>query len=187
MARKLVKPAISLITVILVFYFAFMLRDLVTESEPIKSFVAGYGYIGILVISIISGLNIIVPVPAIAFLPVFAATGLSLIVTVLVIGIGMTIGDSISFLIGKIGRNLISSAKNKKIIVRLEKWQQKNRLIPFAVLFLYASFIPLPNEILVIPLSFIGYKFRQLFPWLLTGNILFNSLVAFGIMSVPSL
>ena len=47
------------------------------------------------------------------------------------------------------------------------------------MLALYASFVPLPNELLVLPLSFFGYRLWKVFLVVLFGNFVFNTLAAF--------
>lgn len=52
------------------------------------------------------------------------------------------------------------------------------------MLFLYAALVPFPNEILIIPLAFTGYRVLYILPPLLVGNGIFNLLAGFGIVSL---
>jgi membrane protein YqaA with SNARE-associated domain len=189
--KKLFKLGFQLIFLVAVFIVAFELRDLAHQSEALRTLVVSYGYFGIFLVSAISGINIFIPIPAIAFLPLFLASGLEFWLTIVVISIGMTLGDSVSYIIGKAGRYVFDSSKKSKLTSRLKKlhsqWLKKHRSIPLLVLLFFAAFIPLPNEIIIIPLAFLGYKFTRLLPWLMIGNLAFNTLSGLGVLEISGL
>lgn len=166
----------------LVVILAFSLGKNASESETIRSLVAGYGYFGILVISIVSGINLAVPIPAIAFLPLFLESGLNYWMTIFVISLGMTFGDSIAYLVGRAGRVFVESNIQKKIGKHLEVLQTRYHYAPLGALFLFAAFVPLPNELIVVPLSFFGYRLLHVMIPMLAGNILFNIFYSAGII-----
>ena len=155
----------------------------VQENVFVQDFIARYGYVSIFAISLISGLNLIVPVPAISFLPLFLAAGLNLWPTLFILILGVTAADILSYGIGVFGRNIVISAKNQRMITRLDRLRTRYYWSPLIVLFFYSIFVPLPNELLVLPLGFMGYHLRHIFPIVLLGNSIFNTLAAFGVIS----
>lgn len=174
---------IKILFVVVILGIAFYFGKTASSNEAIQGLVSSYGYIGIFLLSIASGFNIIVPIPVISFLPLFIESGLSFWITIFVISLGLTAGDALGFFIGRIGREAVS-AQSKKIIERLEYLRTKYQYIPLIVMFVYASLVPLPNEVLVIPLAFMGYKLKTLFPIVLIGNILFNTLFGQTIVTI---
>lgn len=182
--RKIWKPVLQLSAVAVIVVLAFWLGRLATESSTVRSLVIEYGYTGIFLVAVISGINIIVPIPAVVFMPLFLEVGLNFWITVFIIAFGMSIGDTVAYFLGRAGRAVAESAKTNYILTRLERIHKRYPRAPVAILLLYAAFIPFPNEVLVIPLGFIGYRFRDLVLALLVGNIVFNSIIAIGIISL---
>jgi len=154
-----------------------------SEHDVVKQFVGSFGYLGLLGVSAISGFNLVIPIPVITFFPFFLEVGFHPVATVLIIAVGMSAGDLFGYLIGNAGREVMNLESNK-IVQRLEKMKEKNRILPMIVLFLYASFAPAPNELIVIPMAFLGYSLRLVFTAILVGNIIFNSLAAYGILAL---
>lgn len=159
-----------------------------SESEAVREIVAQFGYIGVLIIAAVSGFNVLVPIPAVALLPLFTASGLSFWPVIIIIALGMTLGDSIGYAIGAVGRDV---AERKNVESRWYTWlcnfQKKHTWGPYVVLALYASFAPAPNELIVIPMSFMGYPMRIMIPIMFVGNLIFNTLAALGIFALVGL
>lgn len=174
--------AAALITVLAA---VFWLTARALENPELVAFIADYGYLGIFVVAVVSGFSLLVPVPAASFASLLVEAGLSLSLVLIIITVGMTIGDCIGFLIGKAGRSLSGDeVKRHRWVGKLERMASRNRFSPSIILFTYAAFIPLPNELVVTPLSFLGMRFWQFFLPVLLGNALFNSMVAAGFMSI---
>ena len=70
------------------------------------------------------------------------------------------------------------------MMARLERLRDQHHVLPFVVMFLYAALAPIPNEVLVIPLAFLRYPLLWIFTAVLAGNLIFNSLVAFGVIRI---
>ena len=153
------------------------------EHDLLRDAVRRFGYAGLFAASAISGFNLLVPVPVIAFFPFLVDSGLDPVPTVGVIAAGMTTGDLLGYLVGHTARDVLGD-RDHRIIRRLEALRDRHRVLPFIVMFLYAGFAPAPNEILVIPMAFLRYSVAGIFGAVLLGNIIFNSLVAFGVMRV---
>lgn len=158
------------------------------ESEVVQRLVSSLGYIGIFIISVVSGFSIAVPVPTIAFLPLFIGSGFSFWPLLIVMTVGMTAGDAIGYLLGSTGRKLAearaAAIKDGRVYHTLTAFHRRHRLWPFVFFGVYVSLVPAPNEIIVIPMAFMGYRFRYMLPIMLVGNFIFNTLAAFGINSI---
>lgn len=153
------------------------------RNDVVRELAQELGYLGIMAAAIVSGFNLVVPVPVIAFFPFFMDVGFEPVLTVIVIAAGMTIGDLFGYLIGHATREVVQP-KTRGLVARLERLRDRHPHLPYAVMFLYAAFAPIPNEVLVIPLAFLRYPVGRIFLAVLAGNLIFNSLVAFGILEI---
>jgi len=179
---------IKFISLLILLLVAVSLALEVPNNGELQTTIARFGYLGILIASVLSGFNILVPIPIIAFTSAFVASGLNFWAVIVTISVGLTLGDLFGYLIGNLGRGL-TSGKEKKIqlIQKLEHLKERHHLAPYILMFLYAAFIPLPNEVLVIPLAFLGYKLRYLFPVFFLGNFVFNILFGYSGITILSL
>ncbi len=160
--------------------FAFYFARFVQDSNVVKDIVAGYGYIGIFLISVFGGFNLIVPVPSIAFLPLMLEAGLSFWPVLIIITIGSTVADSTSFFVGRMAKN-ISGPTNNKVIGELKKVEKKSSLAPLFATFFFISFAPVPAEVILVPMGYLEYSFIKILPIIFAGNLIFNFLFAVGI------
>lgn len=181
--KKVLRLLMQGIGLMVVLTAAYWLARLVHSSEAVRMAVASYGYVGIFIVSFISGLNLVVPVPAVAFLPVFLEAGFSFFSSAAVMAAGMTIADAVAYSFGSFGRKAYVAAKgNSRAIRRIEGFRRHHKHGPLAALFLYSSLAPLPNEVMVIPMGVLGYRLRNIMPIVFVGNIIFNYLYASGIV-----
>ena len=178
------KPPLKLLGttlgIIVVATGAFLLARSVENSEAARSLVEQFGYVGIFLVSVAAGFNLLIPVPAATFAPVYVAAGFSLPAIVVLLSLGTTVADTVSYLIGVGGRNIAHHAHP-----RFREWIQgvavEHHALVAPFVFLFAALAPVPNEIILIPLAFIGIRFRTLFIPLLLGTILFNTLLVYGL------
>lgn len=96
----------------------------------------------------------------------------------------MTLGDFFGYMIGASGNNLLSS--ESRATARLAAIQEKRPYLIPIILFFYAGFAPAPNELVVIPAGLLRVKVGYVMIPVLLGNILFNSLIASGLVSLFS-
>lgn len=184
MKIEFVKKNIRQITILIVFgIIAIWLNSIHVDPEMFKGIAARYGYLGVFAGAMFSGFNILVPIPIIAFFPFFVESGLQAHILVAIIALGMSIGDTVGFIIGKSGRAVVTM-KDGKITRALKRAQDKHSLIVAAVYFLYAAFAPVPNELVVLPGAYMGLRFWQVILPVLLGNIVFNSLIALGLVQL---
>jgi membrane protein YqaA with SNARE-associated domain len=170
--------------IVALFLAAVLLGRFVEQSAVVRTVVSGFGFLGIFIVSVASGFNLALPVPVVAFLPLFLGAGFSFWPTLVVITLGMTVGDGLGFLVGSAGRRAVDMGGGGGLTQWFEHIRRRYGLGAYMVLFLYAAFVPAPNELLVIPMSFANYQFRFMIPVVLVGNFLFNTLVALGVMRV---
>ncbi|MCI0619459.1 hypothetical protein L0Y40_00250 [Candidatus Wolfebacteria bacterium] len=171
------------------FVVAVWLGGVAEESSLVREAVSQFGYVGILIVSVASGFNLAFPVPVVAFLPLFLGSGFNFWTTLVVVTLGMTLGDSLGFLVGAAGRRVVEAGRrnDERILAWFEMAHKKFPRGAYVLLFLYAAFVPAPNELIVIPMSFAGYRFRFMIPIVLVGNFLFNTLSALGILGAVRL
>ena len=55
---------------------------------------------------------------------------------------------------------------------------------PLAALFVFICIVPLPNELLLIPLGLLGYRIVHVAPVIFIGNITFTLLYAKGLLEL---
>lgn len=161
---------------------AFLLAGYVKNSDTAQHLVTQFGYWGILVISVISGLNMFVPIPAAAFTPVYIAAGFPLWGIAGAMILGTMIADTIGYLLGIGGRHIAKHA-HPRFEEALESFATVHPRLVVPLVFLTSAFAPFPNEVVLIPLAFIGVPFRTLALPLFTGTIVYNLLVVYGLTS----
>ncbi|KKS69447.1 MAG: hypothetical protein UV40_C0023G0010 [Parcubacteria group bacterium GW2011_GWA1_42_7] len=148
--------------------------------EKIVEFL-GYqnSYIAAFIISLIGGTSVFTTASFYATVATLAAGGLNIFILAAIAGIGAALGDSFFFFLGFKGRK-ISSPSFKKRLDRFSKWLRRlpNWTIPFFA-FIYAGFIPLPNDVMMISLALGKYKFRKIIPFVLAGDIVLMLIISF--------
>ncbi|MFC1756904.1 VTT domain-containing protein [Patescibacteria group bacterium] len=172
--------------VVLIIALSVWLGPMVDSGDFFQKAAMKYGYLGTFVVSIVSGFNLIVPVPAVAFFPVLVSVGLNKWFLILIISLGVTIADSGAFFVGKYGRKLVKEGTLNRI-EKLNELYEKHHWMPLTFLLLFASVAPLPNELLVVPLSFLGFKLKSILPVVFFGNLIFNSAVGLGLVSISGI
>jgi membrane protein YqaA with SNARE-associated domain len=152
------------------------------EAAGVEETVRAWGYPGLFAMSALSGFNLLVPIPIVLFFPFFLEIGMNAGAAVVTISAGMTTGDLVGFLLGSIGREVVELPEGR--VVRFLRDLRRRPWVPYVALFFYASFVPLPNEILVIPMAFLGFSIIGIFGSTFVGNLIFNSLAALGLTGV---
>jgi membrane protein YqaA with SNARE-associated domain len=178
---------LNFIFIVILIIIVFFVSEIIGGNDSIKALIISYGYPGLFLIAVISGFNLLVPIPAIAFLPIVVSAGLNFWIAIIIITIGMTIGDGVGFMLGRTGRRIIKHENLPKFVQKIERYLEENpKMLPIIVL-LYATFAPMPNEVLIIPISFINRPWWHILGPVLAGNAIFNILVAFGFLSITGL
>ncbi len=96
-------------------------------------------------------------------------------------GLGLSVGDSIFYYLGKKGRKL-ETKKWQSIIEKLSSWFKKQSLyLVYLIIFIYNAFTPLPGDILNTILGLSGIKYRKIIIVIILGNITLLYLIAYFI------
>ncbi len=177
------KAALGIIFVIALFTTAILFARYIQDNAHIQSFIYSFGYIGILLVALVSGLNLIVPLPATAFVPVFIASGFDIWGIIITLVIGTTFADLTSYYIGTMFKESADHSKIK-MVKQIRKYCIGRPFVTQAIVFLYATFAPLPNELLLLPLGTLGVRLRVLFLPFATGNALHITIVSHALVSV---
>jgi membrane protein YqaA with SNARE-associated domain len=183
MRKGLVHMLCGAISLVLLIGASIYVAVYIAENAVAKTIIDQFGYVGITIIGYIGGLNLFIPVPGSSFTPIFLAAGVPLIGIIVALSFGSLLADYTAYLIGRLGKTY---AKNTggiwyKRVLQLSL-THKN-LIPFFV-FAYASLVPLPNEVIIIPLALLGYNFLYLLLPLALGTVIHTTLFSFGVSSL---
>jgi len=168
----------------LLFIGALWLAVTLRDSAAALSLVERFGYLGMFLVAFASGFNLVVPIPAISFLPLFETAGFSVVSTIIVISIGMTLGDALGYVLGWFGRAVIADRQAPAWVHACEVWMSRYRLGLPLFLYFYAALVSLPNELVVIPAGFSRQSWWHVLLPVFLGNVTFNVLIAFGIFSL---
>ena len=184
--RKLLHFLVLGLVVINLWIVVFYATDYIANNDMARDLVGQFGYLGVLVISIIAGLNIFVPIPAATFVPVFTAAGLLFPFIIIALVIGTTIADIIGYFIGRWSKKLTEEHYPRTYSRMLFLNAEHNNLI-LPLVFIYAAFIPFPNEAIIIPLALVGFRFHSLFIPLVLGTIVNQTALAYGVVNIFAL
>lgn len=182
-ARKVIHASILLTAFVAALVTSFYIAKAVEDSDVAQQMVAEVGYLGVLIIAVIAGVNALVPVPAATFIPIFTAGGLSLHITVATLVAGTIIADLIGFYLGRFGSTFVVE-HYPKTYARFAKLHEDNsRWLPVFV-FLYAAFVPFPNEAYLIPFGVIGIPLKRFIIPLILGASVYQALAAYGVQNI---
>lgn len=183
MKKRTVQLLITVAAIVTIFIAAMFAASHIREDAAVIELVNQFGYLGILIVSIIAGINIIVPIPAAVFVPIFTAAGYPLWAIITTIVVGTVIADSVAYVIGRAGKESVE-AHYPKTYERLLHINEHHHKWILPVVFLYATFIPIPNEALMVPLALMGFKYRVLIIPFTLGTIIFQTSLALGANSI---
>lgn len=178
---------IRLVILIAVLVAAVWVATSIGEYETLRMLVAQWGYPALFLIAVISGFSLIAPVPAVAFVPLVVAAGLNFWIALLIVVVGMTVGDGFGIFLGHTGRGVVDEWVEVRWLQRVERLITRWKIKPEFLAFLYAAFVPLPNELLLVPLSFLGRRPLPLLGAAFAGNAIFNGIAAALLLGIVSL
>ncbi len=162
---------------------SFFLAAYVRDSSAAQALVGQFGYIGVLMLAVVSGLNAFIPIPAATFTAVFTAAGLSLPIIILMLVLGTIIADFTGYIFGRWGRDLITTKYPKTYETVTKLVTTRRRWLPFLITG-YAAVIPFPNEAIIIPLAISGVRFEAMLIPLLIGNTVNQAALAYGVQNI---
>ena len=177
------KQLASIVLVIVIFITAIWLSQWLSTSTEAVAVVERFGYLGLVGIGMVAGLNFIIPIPAATFSALYSAAGLATTGIILALAVGTLIADMIGFWVGTKLRLLVNDSY-PKIAAYAKNIAAGSGYYIFIFVLLYAALVPFPNEAILIPLAISGIKFRYLVAPLLIGNILHQAILIVGVDSL---
>jgi membrane protein YqaA with SNARE-associated domain len=173
--------AVALVFLVLLVLSVF-LAEYVSESALAQETVQKFGYAGIVFLAFVGGFNLIIPIPAAAFAPTFIAAGFPVYGIIIAIAVGTTVADLISYYVGALGK-YYSGVESTKIYARLKKLHEQHTAWVVPLIFVYAALAPYPNEVMIVPLAFLGVRFRTFILPVIIGNTIYNAVLVMGIIN----
>jgi hypothetical protein len=156
------------------------------SNNAIVATVASLGYIGVFIAGLIAGLNVVFPVPAATLSPLFIEAGLTVPVIIIFLAAGTLAADFIGYLIGHTSRPIIKN-KHPKIVALANRVSDAHPGLIAVFVTIYAALVPLPNELILIPLAFAGVSWRLLLIPLFVGAVIIQTLLVTGVTWVEVL
>lgn len=158
---------------------ALLLAEAVQNSPELQESIAGLDYFGVTLLAIVAGLNVFIPLPAGTFAPIFVEAGLWMPFIIVALTLGTIIADYIGYVFGRWGRVGISE-KYPKLMAYYENLITRHHFWLLPAVFIYASFSPLPNDAIILPLAILGMRFRTILIPLTLGNLLYHTMFSYG-------
>ena len=179
--RHLLQASFAFAVLVVVLYGQYLLIG----SDEISTFISQVGYWGVLVFSFINGFNVFVPVVPTSFMPTLLESGLEFWMLIGVMSVGMSAADMVGFMVGRyIGG--YHQVETLGVLNFLKEFQQENYYIPLLFAFLWGCFLPLPYELMMVPLGMMGYRFFTVAAISVSANFIFNCITALGFVEIFS-
>jgi len=133
-----------------------------------------YGYLGAFVVCVLGNFSIIIPIPFALVVYAFGAT-LNPLLLGLVSGLGSTVGEMFSYFLGWGGRKVIESRYGSRLDAVEKLIDRYGALTVFLV-----ALLPMPDDLLLIPLGMMKYDIKKTFIAMLLGKTLMCTLLAYA-------
>ncbi len=133
-----------------------------------------FGYLGMFLISLISALTVIFPIP---YTLLLYALGSSLdpLLLALSSGLGSALGEVSGYVLGYYGRAIISEAMRRKMDFMLKVFSRYGMV----AVFLFAL-TPLPDDLLFIPLGIMRYNLTRALLACFIGKLCMSFIIAYS-------
>jgi membrane protein YqaA with SNARE-associated domain len=164
--------------IIFIFILFFILWSIVLiKVSPIKiteTIGIQNSYLLTFFVAFLGGSSILIPFPYYLFIITFGAGGLNPFLLGIIGGLGLALGDSITYFIGYKGKEVLPHKVQKifnkiRIICSKRSW-----LMPF-FLFIYGAIIPIPNDLIILPLGLGRYPYWKMAIPLTIGNMIYTT------------
>jgi uncharacterized membrane protein YdjX (TVP38/TMEM64 family) len=136
--------------------------------------VTSYGYLGAFLVCIMGNISIFLPIPFALIVYAFGAT-LNPLLLGLVSGLGSTIGEMASYFLGWGGRKVIENRYGSRLDA-VEKLIERYGALS---VFLFAL-LPIPDDLLLIPLGMMKYDIKKTFFAMLLGKTIMCLFLAYA-------
>lgn len=133
-----------------------------------------HGYVGVFILALACNLTFFLPAPFVV--PVYAlGVTHSPILLGLSSGLGSTIGEFSSYLIGLVGKRIIDQRYEEQLETAKKLLQKYGA----TMIFIFAL-TPLPDDFLLVTFGVVKYDLRKAFTAMLLGKIILNMAVAYA-------
>jgi membrane protein YqaA with SNARE-associated domain len=160
-----------------------LLTQFVIASPDYQTLIQKFGFMGVLLISFVAGLNLFLPVPAATFVPVFTAGGMGLPSIIFFLVVGTMAANLFSYVAGRYGGKVVRSHYPELQQKMISLYRNHERWLPHFV-FLFTALMPLPDEVFLVPLGIIGIKLQKFILPLILGTIFYQTFAAYGIDNI---
>lgn len=138
------------------------------------------GYIVAIVVSFFAGFSAFTAIPFYSMLVTFLSGGMNPVLLGLIAGTSLALGDIFLFYFGRKGRDMISGRFDRAInrIADYFHKRQREKYIP-VLSYVYISFIPLPNDWLLLFLASIRYPQKNMNLIIILGDYTHTCIIIF--------
>jgi membrane protein YqaA with SNARE-associated domain len=148
------------------------------SPEAIVSSLGATTLPAVFVAGVLGGTSIIFPFPYYLVVVTASAGGANPLLVGLSAGLGVIVGDTTSYLVGRAGREVLPAKAAGAIAFVQRRVSDIHTVKFYAFLFVYGAVMPLPNDIVMVPLGAAGVPYWRVILPFGAGNILFNIVVA---------
>jgi membrane protein YqaA with SNARE-associated domain len=132
----------------------------------------------VFVAGVLGGTSILFPFPYYLVVATAAAGGANPLLVGLAAGIGVMIGETTSYVVGHAGRAVLPERATRTFAL-LHRWVADTHSAKFyGFLFVFGCVVPLPNDVIVVPLGAAGVPYWRVILPLGAGNVVFNTVTA---------
>jgi membrane protein YqaA with SNARE-associated domain len=172
------KTRIFVVLLVTVIFWSVLLY-FVSPREIVDTIGVQNGYLITALVALFGGVSSLGGPTYIAVVLTFASAGLSPIGLALASGLGVSIGDTVYFYLGKHGRASLGEGKISEFVHKSTEWVKKrSEWIVALFAYVYCAFTPLPNDILTIALGALKQRYIVVLPAIVLGNITLVFLIA---------
>jgi membrane protein YqaA with SNARE-associated domain len=149
-------------------------------SEAVVAYIgAENGYLVMFLMALFGGVSSVTGVAYVATIITLASAGLNPALLALASGLGISIGDTIYYLIGRFGLRELALSRFEEHVRSFTAWLfAKPAWLRALGIYLYTGFTPLPNDILTILLGVARQPYAVVLPALILGNATLTYLIA---------
>ncbi|MGM5482578.1 MAG: hypothetical protein ACQESF_03895 [Nanobdellota archaeon] len=178
MRIKIIKKHIAFISLLLIIVAFTLIFHLIGASGFVEFIGVKNSYLLVFLVGAFGGVSFFTAYSFILTVIMVSLGGANPFLIAVFGGLGITIGDTLFYLLGLKGRETLSGPL-KRLTDHFSRWMEKQPswLIPIVVL-VYATIAPLPNDILTVSLGLCKCNAKQILPPLLVGNMLFTLLIS---------
>jgi len=154
------------------------------DNAYVQEVAMSTGYLGVVIFTVFNSFNYFVPIVTPSLVPTWAGADLNPVVVTMLIILVITMTDLAFYSLGRFSRRLTESIKAQKYIVRMRALRDRNWYLPLGFFAVWLLVVPLPNELIAIPLGILGYKLLPVASIALIGNAIFNGVIAYNALKL---